>query len=150
MDNHRVSNALPNYGSKCTFLLGQDPGPHLNTYGSLGPHKSPETVSESVRPFQWGSRSWPTDRQTVVATGHITPHNHVNQKPDRWSGVRPAPVCVLIVLEVLMAFFRAFNCRILHGLYLPAVILTIIWYSITHSLFLSRLKTFLLYKSFPL
>jgi len=26
----------------------------------------------------------------------------------------------------------------------------VIWYSITHSLFLSRLKTFLLYKSFPL
>jgi len=24
-----------------------------------------------------------------------------------------------IVLEVLMAFFRAFNCRILYGLYLP-------------------------------
>ena len=69
---------------------------------------------------------------------------------DRWSGVRPAPVCVLIVLEVLMAFFRAFNCRILCGLYLPTVILTVIWYSITHSLFLSRLKTFILYKSFPL
>ena len=49
-----------------------------------------------------------------------------------------------------MAFFRAFNCRILYGLYLPTVILTVIWYSITHSLFLSRLKTFLLYKSFPL
>jgi len=45
---------------------------------------------------------------------------------------------------------RAFNCRILYGLYLPTVILTVIWYSITHSLFLSRLKTFLLYKSFPL
>jgi len=30
------------------------------------------------------------------------------------------------------------------GLYLPTVILTVIWYSITHSLFLSRLKTFLL------
>ena len=28
--------------------------------------------------------------------------------------------------------------------------LTVIWYSITHSLFLSRLKTFLLCKSFPL
>jgi len=28
-------------------------------------------------------------------------------------------------------------------------LLTVIWYSITHSLFLSRLKTFLLYKSFP-
>ena len=36
------------------------------------------------------------------------------------------------------------------SLYLPTVILTVIWYSITHSLFLSRLKTFLLYKSFPL
>ena len=40
-----------------------------------------------------------------------------------------------------MAFFRAFNCRILYGLYLPTVILrpTVIWYSVTHSLFLSRL-----------
>jgi len=38
----------------------------------------------------------------------------------------------------------------LYGLYLPTVILTVIWYSITHSLSLSRLKTFLLYKSFPL
>ena len=75
---------------------------------------------------------------------------NTNWNPDRWSGVRPAPVCVLIVLEVLMAFFRAFNCRIVYGLYLPTVILTVIWYSITHSLFLSRLKTFFLYKSFPL
>jgi len=54
------------------------------------------------------------------------------------------------MLEVLMAFFRVFNCRILYGLYLPTVILTVIWYSITHSLFLSRLKTFLFHKSFPL
>jgi len=45
---------------------------------------------------------------------------------------------------------RAFNCRILYGLYLPTVILTIIWYSITHSLFHSRLKTFLFCESFPL
>jgi len=37
-----------------------------------------------------------------------------------------------------------------YGLYLPTVILTVIWYSITHSLFLSRLKAFLLCKSFPL
>jgi len=37
---------------------------------------------------------------------------------------------------------KAFNCRILYGLYLPTVILTIIWYSITHSLFHSSLKTF--------
>ena len=44
---------------------------------------------------------------------------------------------------------KAFNCRILYGLYLPTVILTIIWYSITHSLFHSRLKTFLFCKSFP-
>ena len=44
---------------------------------------------------------------------------------------------------------RAFNCGILYGLYLPTVILTIIWYSITHSLFYSRLKTSLLCKSFP-
>jgi len=44
----------------------------------------------------------------------------------------------------------AFNCRILYGLYLPTVILTIIWYSITHSLFHSRHKTFLFCKSFPL
>ena len=43
-----------------------------------------------------------------------------------------------------------FNYRILYGLYLPTVILTIIWYSITHSLFHSRLKTFLFCKSFPL
>ena len=43
----------------------------------------------------------------------------------------------------------AFNCRILYGLYLPTVILTIIWYSITHSLFYPRLKTSLLCKSFP-
>ena len=42
-----------------------------------------------------------------------------------------------------------FNCRILYDLYLPTVILTIIWYSITHSLFHSRLKTFLFCKSFP-
>jgi len=34
-------------------------------------------------------------------------------------------------------------------LYLPIVILTIIWYSITHSLCHSRLKTFLFCKSFP-
>ena len=27
----------------------------------------------------------------------------MNKNPDRWSGVRPAPVCVLVVLEVLMA-----------------------------------------------
>ena len=73
--------------------------------------------------------------------------NNTNWNPDRWSFVRPAPVCVLIVLEVLTAFFRAFNCRILYGVYLPTVILTVIWYFITHSLFLSRLKTFLLYKS---
>jgi len=33
--------------------------------------------------------------------------------------------------------------------YLPTVILTIIWYSITHSLFHPRLKTFLFCKSFP-
>ena len=33
---------------------------------------------------------------------------------------------------------------------LPTVILTVIWYSITHLLFHSRLKTFLLCKSFPL
>jgi len=47
---------------------------------------------------------------------------------------------------------RAFNCRILglYGLYLPTVILTTTWYSITHSLFLPRLKTFLFCKSFPL
>ena len=45
---------------------------------------------------------------------------------------------------------RSPSRRILYGLYLPTVILTVIWYSITHSLFLSRLKTFLLYKSFPL
>ena len=45
---------------------------------------------------------------------------------------------------------RAFNGRILYGLYLPTFILTVIWYSITHSLFLSRLKTSLLCKSFPL
>jgi len=34
-------------------------------------------------------------------------------------------------------------------LYPPTVILAIIWYSITHSLFHSRLKTFLFCKSFP-
>jgi len=42
------------------------------------------------------------------------------------------------------------HSQALYGLYLPTVILTVIWYFITHSLFLSRLKTFLLYKSFPL
>jgi len=52
------------------------------------------------------------------------------------------------VLNSLMC--RAFNCRISYGLHLPTVILTVIWYSIAHSLFLSRLKTFLLCKSFPL
>ena len=46
------------------------------------------------------------------------------------------------------------NCRILYGHYLPTVILIIIrslsqLYYITHSLFHSRLKTFLFYKSFP-
>ena len=40
-------------------------------------------------------------------------------------------------------------CRILYGHYLPTVIVTIIWYSITHSLFHSRLKTSLFCKSFP-
>jgi len=44
---------------------------------------------------------------------------------------------------------RAFNRRILYGHYPPTVILTIIWYSVTHSLFHSRLKTFLFCKSFP-
>ena len=42
------------------------------------------------------------------------------------------------------------NSMVLYGLYLPTVILTIIWYSITHSLYHSRLKTFLFCKSFPL
>ena len=41
-----------------------------------------------------------------------------------------------------MAFFRAFNCRILYGLNLPTVILTVIWYSITHSLLLPSLQIF--------
>jgi len=59
-------------------------------------------------------------------------------------------VCVLIVLEVLMTFVQSIYCRILYGLYLPTVILTTTWYSLTHSLFLSRLKTFFLCKSFPL
>ena len=31
----------------------------------------------------------------------IGPNTNLN--PDRWSGVRPAPVCVLIVLEVVKA-----------------------------------------------
>jgi len=31
-----------------------------------------------------------------------------------------------------MAFFRAFNCRIFYGLYLPTVILTVIWYLVFH------------------
>ena len=46
---------------------------------------------------------------------------------------------------------RAFNRRILYGHYPPTVILTTstIWYSITHSLFHYRLKTFLFCKSFP-
>ena len=39
------------------------------------------------------------------------------------------------------------GCMDSHGLYLPTVILTIIWYSITHSLFHSWLKTFLFCKS---
>ena len=38
---------------------------------------------------------------------------------------------------------------VLYGHYLPTVILTIIWYSFTHSLFHSRLKTFLFCKSLP-
>ena len=42
------------------------------------------------------------------------------------------------------------SCTVLYGLYLPTVILTVLWYSITHSLFLSWLKTFLLCKSFQL
>ena len=30
-------------------------------------------------------------------------HNNMNQNPDHWIGVRLEPICVLIVLEVLMA-----------------------------------------------
>jgi len=45
---------------------------------------------------------------------------------------------------------RAFNCRILYGRYLPNQQSYLYWYSITHSLFHSRLKTFLFCKSFPL
>jgi len=48
-----------------------------------------------------------------------------------------------------LLFGRAFNCRILYGLYLLTIILTMIWYSITHSLFHSWLKTFLFCKSYP-
>jgi len=33
--------------------------------------------------------------------------NNTNQNPDRWSGVRPAAVCVLIVLEVLKAVVQS-------------------------------------------
>ena len=79
-----------------------------------------------------------------------SPQTATVSRPLDWRSA--APVCVLVVLEVLMAWqlCRAFNCRILYGHYLPTVILTIIWYSITHSLFHSRLKTFLFCKSFPL
>ena len=35
----------------------------------------------------------------------IGPNTNLN--PDRWSGVRPAPVCVLIALEVLMAVVQS-------------------------------------------
>ena len=41
-------------------------------------------------------------------------------------------------------------CTLNQRHYLPTVILSIIWYSITHSLFHSRLKTFLFCKSFPM
>jgi len=53
-----------------------------------------------------------------------------------------------IMVQLLLKFGSYFN-RILYRLYLPTVILTVIWYSITHSLFHSRLKTFLFCKSFP-
>jgi len=66
------------------------------------------------------------------------------------SAVRPAPVCVLIVLQVLTAFSEHSAVESYTVYICQQVILTVIWYSITHSLFLSRLKTFLLYKSFPL
>ena len=53
-------------------------------------------------------------------------------------------ICIAVyIFNWHMAWWQscgAFNCRILYGLYLPTVILTIIWYSITHSLFHSRLK----------
>jgi len=45
-----------------------------------------------------------------------------------------------IMVQLLLKFGSYFN-RILYRLYLPTVILTVIWYSITHSLFHSRLKT---------
>jgi len=53
-----------------------------------------------------------------------------------------------IMVQLLLKFGSYFN-RILYRLCLPTVILTVIWYSITHSLFHSRLKTFLFCKSFP-
>jgi len=46
-------------------------------------------------------------------------------------------------------FYAGRVCGKFIGLYLPTLILTIIWYSITRSLFHSRLKTFLFCKSFP-
>ena len=75
------------------------------------------------------------------------PAVRLQTSPTRLWGMRCARVH--IVLEVLIAVCRAFNCKILYGLYLPTVIHTIIWYSITHSLFHPRLKTFLFCKSFP-
>jgi len=58
-------------------------------------------------------------------------------------------ICFLIVLAVLMAVVQSiFSCIILYGHYLPTVIFYY-WYSITHSLFHSRLNIFLFFKSFP-
>ena len=45
--------------------------------------------------------------------------------------LRPAPVCVLIVLEVLMAVV---NCRILYGRYAANIHIYHYYYSITLSL----------------
>ena len=53
------------------------------------------------------------------------------------------------LLCITIQHISNWDSPILYGHYLPTVILTIIWYSITYSLFHSRLKTFLFCKSFP-
>jgi len=47
----------------------------------------------------------PTLGNRVWATGYLP--FYTNKNPDRWSGVRPAPVCVLVVLQVLMAVLQS-------------------------------------------
>jgi len=68
--------------------------------------------------------------------------SHTTASADAVHNIAQLHACSYRVRGVDGSKCRAFNCRILYRHYLPTVILTIIWYSITHSLFHSRLKTF--------